>query len=372
MPKNWLCLLYSFFIFAACNAQMVDLKPTTETKNLYKNLQALLSKGILFGHQDAMAYGVNWKYEEGKSDIKEVTGEYPGIFGWELGRLEIDAPVNLDSVPFDKMKKYICQAYENGAAITISWHLNNPLTGKSAWDPSPANTVRSILPGGEKNEVYKSWLDKVAVFLQSLKGKNGEYVPGIFRPFHELNGSWFWWGGKNCTPSELIQLWMFTVSYLRDIKNIHQLLYAFNTDRFSSEQEYLERYPGNEWVDIIGFDIYQKGDIQGNDTFIKELDKSLTILEKIAKEKNKIPALTEFGYNTLPDAGWWTNVFFKSIHKHKIAYALAWRNAGIKSQGGTEFYVPYKGQVSAENFKMFSQLPIMFFETKTKQQKLYN
>jgi len=119
--------------------------------------------------------------------------------------------------------------------------------------------------------LYKSWLDKVAVFLQSLKGKHGEYVPVIFRPFHELNGSWFWWGGKNCKSSEPIQLWKFTVSYLRDTKNIHQLLYAFNTDRFSSEEEYLERYPGNEWVDIIGFDIYQKGDILGNDAFIKEM-----------------------------------------------------------------------------------------------------
>jgi beta-mannanase len=148
-------------------------------------------------------------------------------------------------------------------------------------------------------------------------------------------------------------------------------LYAFNTDRFSSEQEYLERYPGNEWVDIVGFDIYQKGDILPNEKFINELDKSLTILEKIARSKNKVAALTEFGYNTVPDASWWTNVFFKAIEKHKIAYALAWRNAGKKSKSEVEFYVPYKEQVSAEDFKMFSKLPTIFFENKTKQQKLY-
>ena len=350
---------------------MVDVNATRETQNLYKNLKATTQKAVLFGHQDDMAYGVHWKYEEGRSDIKDVTGEYPGIFGWELGRLEIDSPVNLDSVPFEKMRSYICSAYENGAAITISWHLNNPVTGKSAWDPAPSNTVQSILPGGEKNELYKNWLDKVAVFFKNLKGKRGEYVPVIFRPFHELNGSWFWWGGKNCSPEELIQIWKYTVSYLRDTKNIHQLLYAFNTDRFSSEQEYLERYPGNEWVDIVGFDIYQKGDILPNEKFINELDKSLTILEKIARSKNKVAALTEFGYNTVPDASWWTNVFFKAIEKHKIAYALAWRNAGKKSKSEVEFYVPYKEQVSAEDFKMFSKLPTIFFENKTKQQKLY-
>jgi hypothetical protein len=162
---------------------MVDVNATRETQNLYKNLKATTQKAVLFGHQDDMAYGVNWKYEEGRSDIKDVTGEYPGIFGWELGRLEIDSPVNLDSVPFEKMRSYICSAYENGAAITISWHLNNPVTGKSAWDPSPSNTVQSILPGGEKNELYKNWLDKVAVFFKNLKGKRGEYVPVILDHF---------------------------------------------------------------------------------------------------------------------------------------------------------------------------------------------
>ena len=373
MKKKTVWLLVIKCCLPGCfvHAQMVDTKATRETQHLYKNLQSSLQKGIIFGHQDDMAYGVHWKYQHGRSDIKEVTGEYPGVFGWELGHLEIDARVNLDSVPFKKMKQYICTAYENGAVITISWHLNNPLTGKSAWDPSPANTVRSILPGGEKNDLYKSWLDKVASFFNNLKGKKGEYIPVIFRPYHELNGSWFWWGGKNCTPQEVIALWRYTVAYLRDTKNIHQLLYAFNTDRFATEAEYLERYPGNEWVDIVGFDIYQKGAILPNDQFITELDKSLTMLEKIAASKNKIPALTEFGYNTVPDPGWWTNVFLKALGQHRIAYVLAWRNAGKKSTGETEFYVPYKGQQSADDFKIFSEEKRIFFEHRTKQQKLY-
>ena len=89
-----------------------------------------------------------------------------------------------------------------------------------------------------------------------MKGKHGEFIPVIFRPFHELNGNWFWWGGKNCTPDELKQLYQFTETYLRDKKNVHNLLYAYNTDKFSSKEEYL-KVSGDEWVDIIGFDIYQ-------------------------------------------------------------------------------------------------------------------
>lgn len=373
--KKIACCLIVFtgisIFYSVSFAQITDIKATLQTQHLYFNLKNTLSKGILFGHQDDLAYGVNWKYEAGRSDVKEVTGQYPAVYGWELGHIEIDSPVNLDSVPFDKMKQYIRAGYDRGGVITISWHLNNPLTGKTAWDPA-AGTVESILPGGNKNELYKSWLDKIAAFMFDLKGANGEYIPVIFRPFHELNGSWFWWGKDHCTPNQIKLLYQFTETYLRDIKNVHNLLYAFNTDRFASSEAYLERYPGDAYVDVIGFDIYQKGDILSNEKFIAELDKSLVTLEQIASTKNKIPALTEFGYVEIPDAGWWTNVFDKALQNHSISYALAWRNAGLKPLGEMEFYVPYKGQLSGADFKNFSSSQKVIFENKAKKLKLYH
>jgi hypothetical protein len=348
----------------------VDAQATPETVNLYHHLQQMLSVGIMFGHQDDLAYGVGWKYVDGKSDVREVTGDYPAVYGWELGRLELDHPVNIDSVPFDKMRQYIREAYDRGAVITISWHLNNPLTGGTAWQPAPG-TVASILPGAEKNALYKSWLDRVAGFLQSLRGPRGELIPVLFRIFHELNGSWFWWGGKNCEPEELKQLWHFTVEYLRDQKNVHNLLYAFNTDRFASREEYLERYPGDEWVDLIGFDIYQGYAVAQNEKFMNDLDKSLSTLDSIATERRKIPALTEFGYNGLPDSSWWTRVFLPVIQRHSISYALAWRNAGYRANGRYEFYVPYPGQSSAADFASFHDSPAMIFQRKLTSYKIY-
>ncbi|MEO6328867.1 MAG: glycosyl hydrolase [Ginsengibacter sp.] len=349
----------------------IDKKATKETIALYSNLKKLLGKGIMFGHQDDLAYGYGWKYEKGRSDIKDVTGDYPSVYGWELGRIELDQETNIDSVPFDKMKYFIRQAYDRGGVVTISWHLNNPLTGKTAWDPAPG-TVASILPGGEKNELYKSWLDKVANFLLSLKGKNGECIPIIFRPFHELNGNWFWWGRDHCTPDELKQIWHFTVSYLRDKNNVHNLLYAYNTDRFNSAEEYLVKYPGDEWTDIIGFDIYQrKNGPEANNEFIKDASKMLATLEQIAEEKNKIPALTEFGYGLVPDSTWWTGVLSKALGFHKISYILAWRNAGKKPDGSSEYYLPFKGQASEKDFVEFSKDNKILFQKNISLQKLY-
>lgn len=348
-----------------------DKNASKQTKNLYFNLQKLLSRGIMFGHQDDLAYGVGWKYVPGKSDVKEVTGDYPAIYGFELGRVELDHRVNIDSVPFDSMRNYIRNVYERGGVITLSWHLNNPLTGKTAWDSAPG-TVTSILPGGEKNDLYKSWLDKVAAFILSLKGRSGEQIPVILRLFHELNGNWFWWGKDHCTPDEFKQLWHFTVSYLRDTKHIHQCLYAYNTDRFNSKEDYLLKYPGDEWVDVVGFDIYQRdGGEKGNARFVKDMDHMLTMIEEIGAEKKKIPALTEFGYAQVPDSSWWTNVFYKALDHHKISYALAWRNAGFNKAGDAEFYVPYKGQVSEKDFVKFSKEPNIVFQKDVSKLHLY-
>ncbi len=353
------------------NELPADRHASKETVALYRNLKKLLLKGIMFGHQDDLAYGVGWKYIKGRSDVKEVTGSFPAVFGFELGRIEIDQAVNLDSVPFDKMKQYIRDVYDSNGVVTLSWHLNNPLTGKSAWDPAPG-TVASILPGGQKHDLYKSWLDKVANFILDLKGRIGEPIPIIFRPFHELNGNWFWWGKDHCTPEEFTQLWHFTISYLRDTKNIHQLLYAYNTDRFNSKDEYLLKYPGDEWADVIGFDIYQrKGGDSGNASFIKDTDRMLGFLEEIADEKNKIPALTEFGFGRVPESEWWTTVFFKALQAHKISYALAWRNAGGKSSGEMEYYVPFPGQQSAKDFLKFFREPGILFLNDLRKENIY-
>lgn len=344
-----------------------DIHASGKTVALYKNLKKSLDKGFMFGHQDDLAYGVGWKYQSGRSDIKDVTGDYPAVYGWELGHLEIDDPINLDSVPFHTMQQLIKKGYERGGVITISWHLNNPLTGKTAWDPEPG-TVASILPGGSRHELYKSWLDKLAAFMLGLKGSHGEFIPVIFRPFHELNGNWFWWGGKHCTPEEFKQLWRFTISYLKNEKNLHHLLYAYNTDRYASREEYLAKYPGDDYVDVIGFDIYQRN--SSNEKFAEDIDRMLTTLEEIAKEKNKIPALTEFGGN-LADNNWWTGTFLKALEKHKISYVLGWRNAGARPGGGSEYYVPYKGHGSAADFVKFYKAGRTLFQKDVSKQKLY-
>ena len=98
----------------------------------------------------------------------------------------------------------------------------------------------------------------------------------------------------------------------------------------------------------------------------------LSNLESISKEKNKIPALTEFGYGGLPDSSWWTQTFWAALKNHKISYALAWRNAGLKKSGEMEFYMPFTGQQSENDFRNFFMLPETLFINDVKKEKLYS
>ncbi len=346
---------------------------TLQTVNLYKNLHALKGKAVMFGHQDALAYGVNWRYEEGRSDIKDVTGDYPAVYGWDIGGIEMGNENNLDDVPFKKMKAYIKQVYERGGVNTISWHPRSPIGAeKGSWDTTKG-TVTGILPGGVNHNLYKDWLDKAATFFKSLKGKDGELIPILFRPYHEHTGNWFWWCKNVATDAEYKTLWRFTVYYLQDVKKVNNLLWVYSTaGDVKTETEFLERYPGDDVVDMLGFDAYQYDDPATSNSFLTNVDNLLGIVSKIAKDKNKLHALTETGYEAIPYPTWWTGVLWKAMEKHDASYVLVWRNHGWKKwENKMHYYAPYKGQASEKDFLVFYNLDKAFFQKAVTEQSLY-
>lgn len=341
-----------------------DTAADDRTKMFFKQLLKLQERYTVFGHQDALAYGVGWKGISGNSDVKAVTGDYPGLYGWDIGHLEMQKEANLDNVSFRDMKKYIREGFERGGIITISWHLRNPLTGGSAWDTAKG-TVASVLPGGNRHEIFKTWLDQVAGFMHDLKDKYGKPIPVLFRPFHELTGNWFWWCKNVCTPDEFKALWRFTVSYLREQKKVHHLLYVYNTAGFTSESDFMASYPGDDMVDVVSFDQYQHKTGTGADRqgFIDDMKRKLTILCQVASRRNKIAALAETGLETVPDRQWWTAVLWPVIKDFSLAYVLVWRNHGyMPSIRRMHYYAPYPGQQSAQDFKKMTKYPRMLLE----------
>ncbi|MCR9252106.1 MAG: glycoside hydrolase family 26 protein [bacterium] len=358
--------LTAVLLFAVIStyAQELSYKANSNTRKLYSFLAESAKKGVLFGHQDDLAYGVGWKNKLGNSDVKLVTGDYPAVFGWDLGK--IHQSQNLDSVEFDQIHQGIVYAYKMGGINTISWHTNNPVTEGNAWDKK--ETIKHILPGGSHHQKYVDKLDHLAKFIKQCK-VGFHQIPIVFRPFHEHNGDWFWWGKPFCTEQEFIDLWRFTVDYLRKDKKLKNLIIAFSPDRSrldlsNGKNQYLYGYPGDNYVDIIGLDDYWDVGHSHNQTPGEQqklhLSESIALISQIALEKNKVAALTEAGKAGLESDNWFTNTLLNPIKNNGnppgIAWMLVWRNANMNY-----FYVPYKGQKNEADFKEFEADPLTLF-----------
>lgn len=349
------------FLFTATSfaSKLVDPLATNETKALFYNLQKIGSSDkVIFGQQDALLYGRTWANEPNRSDVKDVTGEHPALLG-----LDFERATEQDIQKFSKTKQELVQAttsmYREGGIVTYSWHTRNPANdGSFYWEKNPTESVADILPNGKLHAKYKQYLESISQVIADCKGDDGELIPIIFRPFHEFDGDWFWWGKGLCSKEEFIDLWQFTVHYLRDSLQVHNLLYAFSPDcKFTTEQEFLDYYPGDEYVDIVGMDNYWdfRPDGANNPKLAQE---KLEIVSKIAIEKNKIAALTETGLEGVVDAKWYTETLLPILKSVKMAYVMVWRNARDIEH---HYYTPTVGHPAAEDFRKFYESDNVLF-----------
>lgn len=355
-------LLLGLALLASCAAKQ-ETTPAEEkapTARLTEVLQAAVDSGkYIFGHADDTAYGRSWEYEEGRSDVKEIVGDYPGLINWDLGHLELDSAVNLDGVPFEYMAAEIAKQDARGGINSISWHLNNPVTFDSSWDVSNPETMKLITTEGtEANARMKEWIGKTADFIGSLKDANGDRIPVLWRPWHEHTGSWFWWGKDHSTTEQYKELWKMTRKVF-DEKGIDNVLWVYSPDKAYSEEEYLERYPGDEYIDVMGTDIYHFDSPTGEEDFRANVKQGLDVAAKVAKGHGKLLAFTETGLDFLPIADWFTRVLMPAIDGYPITYVCVWRNAQTWMK--EQYFAPYPGHPSAEDFKIFYQSPKTLF-----------
>jgi len=369
MEKFFLLLLVSVSVTFGANAQknqLTDGSATKETRALYNNLKELSKEHTLFGHQHATEYGHGWFGDENRSDVKSITGSHPAVIGVDFSGFSGRPSQAIEQSKAD-VRKTVADTYDRGGVITAAWHFSNPVyKGGFNWvDSLSKPTVRLLIPGGEAHEKYKEILTGIGTWANSVRGKDGKLVPMIFRPYHEFDGGWFWWGKPHCTKGEFLTLWRFTVSYLRDSLGVHNFIYAFSPDnRFKTEAEYLERYPGDDWVDLVGTDNY--GDMGRDNRY--NLDAAilkLKIVSDYATKAGKLAAFTETGLETIPNTTWWTNTLLKVMKAHKMSlcYVLVWRN---DTRSPTHFYAPFPGQVSVPDFMQFYNDPYTLFENDLK------
>lgn len=369
---------------------LADGNATAEAKAVYAYLEGIgKSEYVIFGQQNATWHKAG-SPELGSSDSMDVTGSNPGIIGmdtlslvgdeYSAGRYnaEIVPETGEEALPEDvdgniqAAANIANMALKEGAILTLSSHMPNfsvvaeredyqegqpsymkyDFTGYTPNELS-GDVANQLLPGGEYNEKYNAFLDMIAAYAEKVNGAI------LFRPFHENTGSWFWWGAAFCEPSTYKNVYRYTVEYLRDTKNIHNLLYVYGPgSEAATVEEYGIRYPGDAYVDMVGFDMYNNAPGADNSAWYESMKNELQVVESFAKEHKKLVAVTETGISNEAQQGEnqtallkkdnqakdWYNEVMKVLSETEASYFLLWADFGKKDG----YYIPYVDAVNED------------------------
>lgn len=337
---------------ATATVKVADSDATESTIALYSRLSNSNGR-IIFGHQQDTDNHVTSDIENQgtNSDVYALIGEYPGMSAQDTGT-ETD---------YMKLAQSAIDTDAHGGIMTFSSHWDNPATGGDYSDTT--RVVDRILPGGDLNAAFNQQLDVVANMALNAKRSDGTSIPIIYRPLHENDGGWFWWGAGHATNGEYIELYRYIVEYLRDVKNVHNLLYAYCGYT-------MDAYPGDDFVDIIGTDTYDnETTLDASRSWIQTTVKRIETTVDWADSHGKIPALTEFGKlmhksdSDTVNPHWFTELLaaIKSSPKaSRIAYMMTWAN-----WGEDQCWTPWPGTAIADDFRNFANDPAIVMASGT-------
>ncbi len=354
---------------------LVDGKADQATRNTYAYLRSVgESEDVIYGHQNDY-FDKAGSSSLTPSDTKDVTGSYAGVFGIDGLSLVGDeySAARYNKTHKNKIKenkegnvkaaaKITNEAIQKGSIVTLSAHMpnfaqvkenpdykkgdktyakyifNGYTVGSTTGDPA-----NNLMPGGSCNKEYTAYLDMIADYARQVDGCI------LFRPFHENTGSWFWWGAAFCDEETYKNIYRYTVTYLRDTKGIHNLIYVYSPgSEPSSMEEFQERYPGDAYVDMVGFDMYDR---THDKEWLDSYEKQAALVDAFAKKHKKLFAFTETGVGNdtqpgdnqtallkkgNPSKDWYRKVM-EIASRTSASYFLLWANFS-KNDG---YYSPY-------------------------------
>ena len=362
----------------ADSVRLADPDADEETAAVYQYLKAVGESGsTIYGHTEdtvlkAGTSSLSW------SDTQDMTGSISGIVGLDCGNLFDGFAAKYNSryggsLPETTEGNITAAAYfsnlaiEDGAIMTLSAHMPNfafseekeNTTGKTydRYDYLAADSynlsgdcMNQILPGGAYHERFNAYLDMVAEYAHQVDGTI------LFRPFHENTGSWFWWGKAFCEPETYKSVFKYTVEYLRDEKDVHNILYVYGPgSEAATLAEYEERYPGDAYVDMVGFDTYDSNPVTDEEgyTFQTNFENTVRLTDEFAKLHGKLFAVTETGITSdqggLPAVGnkrpdWFMEILdIVTKEEYNCCYFMIWTNYSDSS-----YYTPFVASVKED------------------------
>lgn len=232
-------------LLSSARAETLPANPATNARarailNYIADLEPRTEKRLLSGQfTDFGANGTLRIMEQ----IHEQTGYWPAIAGFDY----VDFPTGglTTKIPNQSAIAY----WRSGGLITVGVHLYNPANPKGGGLRDKGVDLNDLLDSG--TETHRRWMKQLDQLAEGLLELKEAGVVVIWRPFHEMNGDWFWWGGK--PPADFVKVWRHMFDYFTETKKLDNLLWSYGPNHRDNTADY---YPGNEYVDLIGFDVY--------------------------------------------------------------------------------------------------------------------
>ncbi len=237
----------------APSAAPVNPDATPEARELLKRIDAISGHYTLTGQHNFPNSQSRWS-----DRIYDLTGKLPAVFGSDFGFSSGDDKDSILGRP--GMIEEAKRQYRNGAVVALCWHEVRPTDDEPV---SFRDSVQGKLSDFEWNElltpgtdIYNRWVQQVDVVAGYLKQLQDAGVPVLFRPYHEMNGNWFWWGGR---PGEKGSAALYRQLFDRfvHVHHLNNLIWVWNSDRPSGNAGGIaDFYPGAKYADVVTIDIY--------------------------------------------------------------------------------------------------------------------
>jgi mannan endo-1,4-beta-mannosidase len=233
--------------------QSVNPHATPEARALLALLNSISGKGIVTGQHNYPADGSKWT-----DRAYDITGKYPGLYGEDFGFA--DANDKDAALARPAIVEEIKRQYQHGSIIALTWHEVRPT------DDEPVtfhDSVQGHLTDYEWHQlltpgtpIYNRWCAQVDVIAGFLRQLRDARVPVLFRPYHEMNGNWFWWGYRP-GPDGSAALYRQIYDRFVNLHHLDNLVWVWNVNapggNAAASADY---YPGTAYADVVTMDIY--------------------------------------------------------------------------------------------------------------------
>ena len=236
----------------------VTPNPSTQAVNLYNFFKTNFGTNIIAGTMANYSTNIaeaTWVYTQ--------TGKWPALTCFDfINHTWTNQSWVEYSAPFTLGQNW----WNNNGIVGLMWHWRDPLTKSgsfyvpsAATAPDTGTTFDVSKVSDPTSAEYKAMIVDMDVIAGYLKQFKDAGIPVIWRPLHEAAGGWFWWGAKGAAPCKA--LWKLMFDRLVNYNGLNNLIWVWTTN---TNSDALDWYPGDDYVDVIGMDIYPGANQHGS------------------------------------------------------------------------------------------------------------